>query len=269
MAGSTPRGVAIFNSRPDFIEALRVALECEGFRTACAHLADIQAGTLDLLAFIHRHKPELIVYDLPRPYENHWNFLRLLKETASLKAATWLLTTTDAKALEAAVGASGVVEIIFGEPYGVADVVAAVRRMYPGSHDIECSLDQPLASVHVLVVDDSPDIREVLTETLESWGATATAVSTAEVALDLLEQLRPDVLLSDLEMPDKDGYWLISRVRALAPARGGLTPAACLTGRAHPEDRARVLAAGFQYHIVKPVDESRLVGIVGILALRK
>ena len=245
-----------------------MALECEGFTTACAHLVDIQTGTLDLLAFVHRHKPELIIYDLPRPYESHWNFLRLLKETASLKAATWVLTTTDTKALEAAVGASGVVEIIFGEPYGVNDVVAAVRKMHPVPQNIECSMDQPLASVHVLVVDDSPDIRDVLTAALESRGATVTAVSTAEVALDLLEQLRPDVLLSDLEMPDKDGYWLIGRVRALAPARGGLTPAACLTGRGNPEDRARILRAGFQYHIAKPFDMSRLLGVVGILALK-
>ena len=132
MAGwETSRRVAIFNSRPDFIEALRVALEADGFTTACAHLADIQNGMLDLLAFVHRHKPELIVYDLPRPYESHWNFLRLLKETDSLKAATWVLTTTDKKALEAAVGASGVVEIIFGEPYGVTDVVAAVGKAFP------------------------------------------------------------------------------------------------------------------------------------------
>ena len=126
----TVRRVAIFNSRPDFIEALRLALEADGFTTACAHLADIQNGALDLLAFVHLHKPELIVYDLPRPYESHWNFLRLLKETDSLKAATWVLTTTDKKALEAAVGASGVVEIIFGEPYGVVDVVDTVRKTF-------------------------------------------------------------------------------------------------------------------------------------------
>jgi len=131
MAGSkTPRRVAIFNSRPDFIEALSVALEADGFKTASAHLADIQNGTLDLLAFVHLHKPDLVVYDLPRPYESHWNFLRLLKETESLKDATWVLATTDKKALEAAVGASGVVEIIFGEPYGVPDVVAAVRKVF-------------------------------------------------------------------------------------------------------------------------------------------
>jgi len=129
-------------------------------------------------------------------------------------------------------------------------------------------MDQQLPSVHVLVVDDSPVIREVLTHILEWQGATVTAVGTAEHALDLLEQLQPDVLLSDLEMPEKDGYWLISRVRALAADRGGLTPAACLTACTDPEDRARILGAGFQYHIAKPFELSRLLGVVGILALK-
>src|ERR1700738_1841464 len=96
---NTPRRVAIFNSRPEFIEALTVALEADGFTTSSAHLADIQNGTLDLLAFVHLHSPELVVYDLPRPYESHWNFLRLLKETDSLRAAPWGLTTTDKNAL--------------------------------------------------------------------------------------------------------------------------------------------------------------------------
>jgi DNA-binding NarL/FixJ family response regulator len=128
--GSETHRVAIFNSRSDFIEALRGALEASGYTTACAHLADIQDGTLDLIAFVARHTPELIVYDLPRPYERHWNFLRLLKQTDSLRAATWVLTTTDKAALEAAVGASGVVEIIFGEPYGITDVVSAVSKAF-------------------------------------------------------------------------------------------------------------------------------------------
>jgi CheY-like chemotaxis protein len=125
-----------------------------------------------------------------------------------------------------------------------------------------------LPSVHVLVVDDTAAILEMVTRMLESHGATVTAVGTAERAFDLLERLLPDVLLSDLEMPEKDGYWLIGRVRALTPGRGGLTPAACLTGRSAPEDRARILRAGYQYHIAKPVDMSRLIGVVGLLALK-
>jgi len=127
---------------------------------------------------------------------------------------------------------------------------------------------QLLPAVQVLVVDDSPEILEMVAEMLELHGATVTAVGTAEEALDLLQTSRPDVLLSDLEMPGKDGKWLIGRVRALPSERGGLTPAACLTGSSDPEDRARVLKAGFQYHVPKPVDVSRLVGIVGILALK-
>jgi CheY-like chemotaxis protein len=129
-------------------------------------------------------------------------------------------------------------------------------------------MDPFLAMVHVLVVDDSPSIRGLLTEILEGAGATVTAIDTAEHALELLERLRPDVLLSDLEMPAKGGDWLIGQVRALPQDRGGLTPAACLTGRTSPEDRARVLGAGFQYHIAKPVNMQRLLGIVGVLAVK-
>jgi len=129
-------------------------------------------------------------------------------------------------------------------------------------------MDLQLSSVHVLVVDDDDEIRELLTEMLESRGATVTAAGTAEHALELLEHLRPDVLLSDLEMPEKDGYWLIGRVRALSPDQGGLTPAACLTGCTDPGVRASLLGAGFQYHIAKPVRMSPLLGIVAILALK-
>ena len=90
---------------------------------------------------------------------------------------------------------------------------------------VDRNLTMPkLRSVHVLAVSDSRVMRDLLSMTLEAQGATVTAVSTAEHALDLLQQLRPDALISDLEMPDKDGYWLIGRVRALGPDRGGLTP---------------------------------------------
>jgi CheY-like chemotaxis protein len=129
-------------------------------------------------------------------------------------------------------------------------------------------MGQQLPSVHVLVVEDSLDIRELITRVLEREGATVTAVDTAEQALSLLEELRPDVLLSGLEMPKENGVWLIRQVRALTPDRGGLTPAACLTGSTDPETRARILRAGFQYHIAKPVDRLRVLGVVGILALK-
>jgi DNA-binding NarL/FixJ family response regulator len=119
--------IAIFNSRDDVIGAVRSALEDEGFATVTAHLAEIQSGTLDLVAFADEHDPDVIVYDLPRPYESHWNFLRLMKETDSLKDRAWVVTTTDKQALLAAVGAASVVEIIVGQPFGASDVVDAVH----------------------------------------------------------------------------------------------------------------------------------------------
>jgi CheY-like chemotaxis protein len=76
------------------------------------------------------------------------------------------------------------------------------------------------------------------------------------------------VLISDLEMPGRDGYWLIAQVRALPPERGGMIPAACLTGHSGPEERAGILRAGFQYHLAKPFDMRTLIGVVGILALK-
>ena len=127
MTQRTP--VAIFNSHAEFIDALREALDCQGLPTVTALLAEIQSGALDLVAFLETHDPQVIVYDLPRP----WNFLRLLKQTDVLKKRTWILTTIDKAALDAAVGASGVIEVILGEPYGVADVVDAVHHALRGA----------------------------------------------------------------------------------------------------------------------------------------
>ena len=125
-----------------------------------------------------------------------------------------------------------------------------------------------LHGVRVLVVDDMRYVREVVTEILERAGAIVTAVGTAEEALEVLQRERPTVLLSDLSMPGKGGYWLIGQVRALPPERGGTTPAAALTAYTGPEHRASVLRAGFQYHVAKPVSMQELIGVVAILALK-
>jgi CheY-like chemotaxis protein len=123
-----------------------------------------------------------------------------------------------------------------------------------------------LDGVRVLIVDDNAIMRDLIRMSLECSGAVVTEAASARAALDLLQQERPDVLLSDLSMPGESGYWLIAAVRALSVAHGGGTPAAALTGDATAADRAQVLQAGFQFHISKPVEPRRLVGIVGILA---
>jgi len=120
--------VAVFNSADDVIEMLRLALETSGFAVVSAKLSEIQSGVMDLVAFVSEHRPVAIVYDLPRPYEANWNFLRLLREVQSLSRLGWVLTTLDKAALEAAVGPTRVVQIVLGKPYGLGDVVAAVRQ---------------------------------------------------------------------------------------------------------------------------------------------
>src|SRR2546429_7195878 len=126
-----------------------------------------------------------------------------------------------------------------------------------------------LDGVRVLIVDDAPFVRDVVTDILQQDGAVVTAVETAEKALEILQRERPNVLLSDLSMPGKGGYWLIGQVRALPPERGGTTPAAALTAYTGPEHRASVLRAGFQYHVAKPVSMQELLGVLAILALKE
>jgi|SRR5882724_418769 len=123
-----------------------------------------------------------------------------------------------------------------------------------------------LEGVRVLVVDDSGYVLDVVTDILQADGAVVTAVGSAETALEVLQHERPNVLLSDLSMPDKGGYWLIGQVRALPPDRGGATPAAALTAYTGPEHRASVLRAGFQVHVEKPVGGRELVDVVATLA---
>ena len=128
-----------------------------------------------------------------------------------------------------------------------------------------------LATLHgikVLVVDDNDAVREVLTEILTHLGATVTAEASADLGLATLMRERPDVLLSDIAMPDHDGLWLITQVRRLPANEGGETPAAALTGNVLAEHRAAILRAGFQYHIPKPFSAAQLAGIVALLALK-
>src|SRR6267378_4665263 len=126
-----------------------------------------------------------------------------------------------------------------------------------------------LDGVRVLVVDDAPYVRDVVTDILEQDGAVVTAAETAEKALEILQRERPDVMLSDLSMPGKGGYWLIGQVRALPPERGGATPAAAFTAYTGPEHRASVLRAGFQVHVEKPIGLNALVQAVAMPALKE
>ena len=125
-----------------------------------------------------------------------------------------------------------------------------------------------LQGLHVLIVDDDADALSLLTAVLESCGARVTAVGAARAALDKLKGERFDVLLSDIGMPEEDGYWLIKKVRRLPKDGGGQIPAAALTAYARRQDRMRVLRSGYQMHVPKPVEPAELVAVVASLAGR-
>jgi CheY-like chemotaxis protein len=120
--------------------------------------------------------------------------------------------------------------------------------------------------MRILIVDDEPDGREVLSVMLQRCGAEILPASSAAEAFDLLRRERPDVMLVDIEMPGEDGYSLILRVRGLSPDEGALVPAAAVTAYASAQDRAKALSSGFQLHLAKPVDITDLPRAVASLA---
>jgi hypothetical protein len=121
----------------------------------------------------------------------------------------------------------------------------------------------------VLVVENEPQVRELVADALGRYGARVTAVGSAVTALDMLKREKPDALVSSLSLPDKDGYWLIREVRNLPPDQGGDVPAAAFTGSTTAEDRRNALRAGFQVHVSKPTDLRKLAEIVALLSQKQ
>ncbi len=130
------------------------------------------------------------------------------------------------------------------------------------------SANHSVEGLRVLIVDDDADTRELLTVILAENGVQASAVATVREALDALQNLKPHVLVSDIGMPEEDGYDLIRQLRALVPEQGGRIPAVALTAYAREDDRIQALSAGFQMHIPKPIEPLQLLAVVASLASR-
>ena len=126
----------------------------------------------------------------------------------------------------------------------------------------------PLSGLRALVVDDDEDARELVTEVLRSRGMEVVTASSADEGLAALDRDVPDVIVSDIAMPEHDGYELIRQIRQRSSDRGGMVPAVALTAYARPEDTERSLSSGFQLHLAKPVDMDYLVSAVASLAGR-
>lgn len=140
----------------------------------------------------------------------------------------------------------------------------------PSSAPTPPAADPSLAGVRVLIVDDEPDIRQLFRIVLEECGAEVTDTESVRETLSIFTN-NPggyDVLISDIGLPEEDGYMLIRQIRELSPEAGGQIPAAALTAYTGETEEATAKAAGFQVHLGKPIEPDQLVSVVASLAGR-
>jgi CheY-like chemotaxis protein len=126
-----------------------------------------------------------------------------------------------------------------------------------------------LEGLRILAVDDNDDTLELLALILEGYGAQVITARSASAALNLIKQQSFDVLVSDLAMPEKDGYWLIRQVRNLPPEKSGLIDAIALTAIAGEVERNNSVKAGFNIHLTKPIEPNKLVVVVNQLVAHR
>lgn len=161
-----------------------------------------------------------------------------------------------------------------GATFTVSLPVRAVREPTPSSREHPTTSRSPLvrppevslAGIKVLVIDDETDARDLAKSVLTDAGAEVMTAASADAGLALVKSRRPDAIVSDIGMPDRDGYDFIRDVRSLSTAEGGRTPAVALTAFARSEDRTRAMLAGYQVHVSKPIEPQELVATIKSLA---
>jgi len=144
-------------------------------------------------------------------------------------------------------------------------VLLPVRAVQHVDATMGLGADPPLAGLTVLVVDDDPDAREVVSTALAQCGARTAAVASAREAIQMLGDFRPDVVVSDIAMPGEDGYSLVKSIRGMRTPVASV-PIVALTGFTQPEDRRRALRAGFRHFVPKPVEIDELAAVVRSVA---
>jgi PAS domain S-box-containing protein len=154
-------------------------------------------------------------------------------------------------------------------PLSIVQVEEDADRVHPTSHRF---MDELLAlpkldGVHAFVIDDEPDARDLLRKVITDQGAKVTSFDSAEAALEALKSTRPTIIISDVGMPNMDGYQMIRAWRSVEP-REARIPALALTAFARAEDRKRSLIAGYQAHLAKPFDVAELILMIADLVGR-
>ncbi|HVJ16759.1 MAG TPA: response regulator, partial [Polyangiaceae bacterium] len=140
------------------------------------------------------------------------------------------------------------------------------RRKIPGDAALPERAVIELNGIKVLIVDDEPDARDLVASVLAEAGAEVKTAPSAGEGFDAFQHLQPDVLVSDIGMPDEDGYSFMRRIRALPTAEGGRVGSLALTAFAREEDRMKAISAGYTSHLGKPASPDALASAVANLA---
>jgi PAS domain S-box-containing protein len=145
------------------------------------------------------------------------------------------------------------------------------ERRHPRAplHPSEPLPEVSLTNLHVLVVDDDGDARDLLQRLLQMAGATVSMASSASEAMERILAERPDILVCDIGMPGEDGYTFIRRLRSIDETQGSALPAVALSAYARSNDRTKAIRSGFQNHLAKPVEPAELLAVISSLANRK
>jgi signal transduction histidine kinase/CheY-like chemotaxis protein len=155
-----------------------------------------------------------------------------------------------------------------GEGQGATFTITLPVQTEAPPTPVEAADGPRMDGLAILVVEDDPDARESLVQTLERWGALVATASSGREAIDAVMRQRLDVLVSDIRLPDTDGYALIRKIRDIEGALGRYTPAVALTAYPRVEDRSRALEAGYQMHVPKPVAPLELASVIATLTNR-
>jgi CheY-like chemotaxis protein len=272
------RGVRVLtvDDEHDASDLIRAVLQTSGVDVTTA------SSAAEALALLPSVKPHVLISDIGMPDMDGYALIqevrKLPDEVSRIPA---IAVTAFARSHDRSRAFLAGFDIYLAKPVDPAELVAVLcnltdRRTTNTTPWSRARLDAitsgVLAGARVLVVEDDPDSAEMLGELLRVVGAEVELAGTAAEGMERLRSFRPDVLVSDLSLPDKDGFAFIRELRATGSDEGGWIPAIAVSGHADPEHAREAILAGFQLHVAKPIDPpdliARLARLVGRTARR-
>ena len=258
--------VLVVDDDLDARELIRAVLATSEVEVALASTA------AEALALVHQHRPDVVLADIGMPGTDGYELIARIRALPEpLGRVPAIAITAYARSQDRSRAFLAGYDIHVAKPVDPAELVAMLvglggRRTAP--RPIVDPTAGPLDGARLLVVEDDADSRGLLAVVLANAGAIVEEAGTAAEGLAAVARFRPDVLLSDLGLPDKDGLTFIRELRAAGSDNGGWIPAIAISGRASPEEARNAILAGFQLHITKPFQPADLIARLARLVAR-